>query len=105
MLDQAKERGFAYPASNVTSSLRPALWNGRDPILKERAFGLTGEEANHGEDVKEYWWYLDALPSHACNCWRYHYSQAAFPYEDLLAEYGRRGKHDPEYELLRRVRP
>ena len=60
-----------------------ALWNGRDPILKERAYGLTGAEANHGEDVKEYWWYLDALPSHAWNRWRYHYPQAAFPYEDL----------------------
>jgi hypothetical protein len=77
-----------------------ALWNGRDPILKERPYGLTGEEANHGEDVKEYWWYLDALPSHAWNRWRYHYPQAAFPYEDLRAENGRRGKHDPEYELL-----
>ena len=77
-----------------------ALWNGRDPILKERPFGLTGEEANHGEDVKEYWWYLDALPSHAWNRWRYHYPQAAFPYEDLLAENRRRGKFDPEYELL-----
>ena len=77
-----------------------ALWNGRDPILKERPFGLTGEEANHGEDVKEYWWYLDAIPSHAWNRWRYHYPQAAFPYEDLLAENGRRGKFDMEYELL-----
>ena len=77
-----------------------ALWNGRDPILKERPFGLTGEEANHGEDVKEYWWYLDALPSHAWNRWRYHYPQAAFPYEDLLAENRRRGKFDTEYELL-----
>src|SRR5215475_16058893 len=77
-----------------------ALWNGRDPILKERVFGLTGAEANHGEDVKEYWWYLDALPSHAWNRWRYHYPQAAFPYENLRAENGRRGKFDPEYELL-----
>ena len=63
-------------------------------------FGLTGAQANHGEDVKEYWWYLDALPSHAWNRWRYHYPQAAFPYEDLRAENGRRGKYDPEYELL-----
>ena len=77
-----------------------ALWNGRDPILKERIFGLTGAEANHGEDAKEYWWYLDSLPSHAWNRWRYHYPQQAFPYEDLRAENGRRGKHDPEYELL-----
>ena len=77
-----------------------ALWNGRDPILKERIFGLTGSEGNHGEDAKEYWWYLDALPSHAWNRWRYHYPQRAFPYEDLVAENGRRGKLDPEYELL-----
>jgi hypothetical protein len=77
-----------------------ALWNGRDPILKERAYGLTGAEANHGEDVKEYWWYLDALPSHAWNRWRYHYPQKAFPYEDLRQENSRRGKWDPEYELL-----
>jgi hypothetical protein len=77
-----------------------ALWNGRDPILKERIFGLTGAEANHGEDAKEYWWYLDALPSHAWNRWRYHYPQAPFPYENLREENGRRGKHDPEYELL-----
>ncbi len=77
-----------------------ALWNGRDPILKERIFGLTGQEGNHGEDAKEYWWYLDALPSHAWNRWRYHYPQAEFPYADLVAENGRRGKLDPEYELL-----
>jgi Mannosylglycerate hydrolase MGH1-like glycoside hydrolase domain len=77
-----------------------ALWNGRDPILKERPFGLTGAEANHGEDVKDYWWYLDALPSHAWNRWRYHYPQRAFPYEDLRQENRRRGKFDPEYELL-----
>src|SRR6266540_1536500 len=76
------------------------LWNGRDPILKERPFGLTGPEGNHGEDVKDYWWYLDAVPSHAWNRWRYHYPQAAFPYEDLRAENGKRGRHDPEYELL-----
>ncbi len=63
-------------------------------------FGLTGAQANHGEDVKEYWWYLDAVPSHAWNRWRYHYPQGAFPYDDLIAENGRRGKFDPEYELL-----
>ena len=56
-----------------------ALWNGRDPILKERAFGLTGPQGNHGEDVKEYWWYLDAIPSHAWNRWRYHYPQGRVP--------------------------
>ena len=58
-----------------------ALWNGQDPILKERMFGLTNSEGNHGEDVKEYWWYLDAVPSSAWLRWRYHYPQAAFPYE------------------------
>jgi hypothetical protein len=77
-----------------------ALWNGRDPILKERAFGLTGEQGNHGEDVKEYWWYLDALPSHAWNRWRYHYPQQAFPYTDLVAVNGRRDRTEPEYELM-----
>ena len=77
-----------------------ALWNGRDPILKERAFGLTGAQGNHGEDVKEYWWYLDAIPSHTWNRWRYHYPQGAFPYQDLIDENGRRDKFEPEYELL-----
>ena len=77
-----------------------ALWNGRDPILKERAFGLTGPQGNHGEDVKEYWWYLDAIPSHAWNHWRYHYPQGSFPYQDLVATNARRGKFDPEYQLL-----
>ena len=90
--------GFCDVEQQLCLSL--ALWNGRDPILKERAYGLTGAEANHGEDVKEYWWYLDALPSHAWNRWRYHYPQGAFPYEDLREENGRRGKWDPEYELL-----
>ena len=61
-----------------------ALWNGNDPILKERMFGLTGPQGNHGEDVKEYWWYLEGLPSHALLKWRYHYPQAAFPYTQLV---------------------
>jgi len=77
-----------------------ALWNGRDPILKERAFGLTGAQGNHGEDVKEYWWYLDAMPSHAWNRWRYHYPQVAFPYQDLIDTNGGRNRYQPEYELL-----
>ena len=77
-----------------------ALWNGRDPILKERAFGLTGPQGNHGEDVKEYWWYLDAVPSHAWNRWRYHYPQGAFPYQDLLDTNAGRSRYEPEYELL-----
>jgi len=77
-----------------------ALWNGRDPILKERLFGLTNSEGNHGEDVKEYYYYLDNTPSHAYMRCLYKYPQCAFPYADLVAENGRRGKTDPEYELL-----
>ncbi len=77
-----------------------ALWNGRDPILKERMFGLNGHEGNHGEDVKEYWWYTDATPTHSWLSWRYHYPQQAFPYDDLIGENARRSRFDPEYELL-----
>src|ERR1700749_4190839 len=106
--DHARSRAYRWGEDGLAGfcdieqrlCLGLALWNGRDPILKERAFGLTGAEANHGEDVKEYWWFLDSLPSHAWNRWRYHYPHAAFPYEDLRAENGRRGKLDPEYELL-----
>ena len=67
------------PTSTTICAWALALWNGADPILKERMFGLTGPQGNHGEDVKDYWWYLDALPSHAWLRWRYHYPQAAFP--------------------------
>src|SRR5450755_3355918 len=77
-----------------------ALWNGRDPILKERLFGLTGNEGNHGEDVKEYYFYLDATPTHSYMRMIYKYPQAAFPYEQLVAENRRRGRESPEYELL-----
>ncbi|TMC50623.1 MAG: glucosidase [Chloroflexi bacterium] len=77
-----------------------ALWNGRDPILKERFFGLTGNQGNHGEDVKEYWWFLDATPTYSWMRWIYMYPQAAFPYEQLVAENQRRSRTDPEYELL-----
>ncbi len=77
-----------------------ALWNGRDPILKERIFGLANDEGNHGEDAKEYWWHLDATPSSSYLRWRYHYPQSAFPYEALVAENRRRTRDDPEYELL-----
>jgi hypothetical protein len=77
-----------------------AFWNGRDPILKERHFGLTGSEGNHGEDVKEYWWYQDSTPTHSWMRWRYVYPQAAFPYEQLVQENRRRSRADPEYELL-----
>ncbi len=90
--------GVSDVGQNLCMAL--ALWNGRDPILKERMFGLTGPQGNHGEDVKEYWWYLDALPSHAWLRWRYHYPQSEFPYADLVAENGRRDQGQPEYELL-----
>jgi hypothetical protein len=77
-----------------------ALWNGRDPILKERLFGLAGPEGNHGEDVKECYYYLDATPTHSYLKALYKYPQVAFPYAELLAESRRRGKSDREYELI-----
>ena len=93
--DHARSRAYRWGEDGLAGfcdveqrlCLGLALWNGKDPILKERAFGLTGAQGNHGEDVKEYWWYLDALPSHAWNRWRYHYPQAAVPLS---------GPHRPE---------
>jgi hypothetical protein len=76
-----------------------ALWNGRDPILKERLFGLTNGEGNHGEDVKEYYFYLDSTPTHSYMKWLYKYPHAAFPYRTLV-EMGRRSRQEPEYELI-----
>ena len=106
--DHARSRAYRWGEDSLAGfcdieqrlCLGIALWNGHDPILKERAFGLTGAQGNHGEDVKEYWWYLDAIPSHAWNRWRYHYPQAAFPYQDLIEQNGSRGREEPEYELL-----
>jgi hypothetical protein len=77
-----------------------ALWNERDPILKERIFGLTGNEGNHGEDAKEYYFYLDSTPTHSYMKYLYKYPQAEFPYRDLVEENRRRDRHQPEYELL-----
>lgn len=77
-----------------------ALWNGRDPILKERLLGLGGPEGNHGEDVKEYYFYLDSTPTHSYMNMLYKYPQAPFPYGDMVAENGWRGFFDFEYELL-----
>lgn len=77
-----------------------ALWNGNDPILKERLFGLTGPEGNHGEDVKEYYFYLDSLPTHSYLKGLYKYPHAAFPYTQLVDENKKRGKDKPEYELI-----
>jgi hypothetical protein len=77
-----------------------ALWNGRDPILKERLFGLTGREGNHGEDVKEYYYYLDSTPTHSYMKYLYKYPQRAFPYGWLVEENRRRGRGAPEFELI-----
>ena len=77
-----------------------ALWNGKDPILKERLFGLTNSEGNHGEDVKEYYFYLDSTPTHSYMKYLYKYPQAPYPYADLAGTNRRRGRHDMEYELL-----
>ena len=77
-----------------------ALWNGKDPILKERLFGLTNPQGNHGEDVKEYYFYLDNTPTHSYMRWLYKYPQHEFPYTQLVNENARRDKHQPEFELL-----
>jgi hypothetical protein len=77
-----------------------AMWNGKDAILKERLFGLTGNEGNHGEDVKEYYFYLDSTPTHSYMKGLYKYPQSEFPYGELVEENRRRGKNDHEYELL-----
>src|SRR5690349_13512705 len=77
-----------------------ALWNGKDPILKERLFGLNGNEGNHGEDVKEYYYYLDSTPTHSYMKFLYKYPQREFPYSRLVEENRRRGKRDPEFELI-----
>src|SRR5881398_1447150 len=76
-----------------------ALWNGKDAILKERLFGLTNNEGNHGEDVKEHWWPLDSTPTHSYMRWLYRYPQREFPYDELIAVNGQRSRHDREYEL------
>ena len=77
-----------------------AMWNGEDPILKERLFGLTNSEGNHGEDVKEYYYYLESTPTHSYMKALYKYPQRAYPYDDLVATNAARGLHDPEYELI-----
>src|SRR5947208_5322492 len=77
-----------------------ALWNGKDPILKERIFGLTNNEGNHGEDAKELYYYLDATPTHSYLKMLYKYPQREFPYGRLVEENRRRGKDQPEFELL-----
>ncbi|MDX1545727.1 MAG: hypothetical protein R3247_01995 [Rhodothermales bacterium] len=94
--------GFCNRFQNVCLGL--ALWNERDPILKERLFGLTGPEGNHGEDVKEYYFFLDATPTHSYMRMLYKYPQAAYPYARLVEENGRRTRYEPEYELIDALR-
>ncbi|MCP9469645.1 MAG: glucosidase [Nitrospira sp.] len=106
--DQARSRAYRWNEDGLAGisdrhqyiCFAIALWNGRDPILKERLFGLTGSEGNHGEDVKEYYFYLDSTPTHSYMKYLYRYPQAEFPYRQLVEENRRRTKHDPEYELI-----
>ena len=106
--DQARSRAYRWGEDGIAGicddrqrlCLALALWNGADPILKERIFGLTNGEGNHGEDVKEYWFYLDSTPTHSYLRCQYKYPQRAFPYEDLIATNAARGKQEFEYELL-----
>jgi len=106
--DQARSRAYRWGEDGIGgicdrhqyTCFALALWNGKDPILKDRLFGLTGHEGNHGEDVKEYYFYLDATPTHSYMRFLYKYPQAEFPYSRLREENRRRGKHDFEFELL-----
>ncbi|WP_328467675.1 glucosidase [Actinoplanes sp. NBC_00393] len=106
--DHARSRAYRWGEDGIGGfsdeeqllCMSVALWNGNDPILKERFFGLTNTEGNHGEDAKEYWFYLDATPTHSYQRMLYKYPQRAFPYDDLVATNRDRGPHDFEYELL-----
>ena len=106
--DQARSRAYHWGEDGLAGisdykqllCFSVALWNGKDPILKERIFGLTNSEANHGEDVKEYYFYLDSTPTHSYMKYLYKYPQAAFPYGDLIEKNRQRNRGDMEYELL-----
>ena len=106
--DQARSRAYHWGEDGLAGisdekqllCFALALWNGKDPILKERLFGLTNSESNHGEDVKEYYFYLDSTPTHSYMKYLYKYPQAAFPYDDLVATSKRRNRSEMEYELL-----
>ena len=106
--DQARSRAYHWGEDGIAGvsddqqllCFSLALWNGKDPILKERMFGLTNSEGNHGEDVKEYYFYLDSTPTHSYMKYLYKYPQAAYPYADLIETSKRRGRADMEYELL-----
>jgi len=106
--DQARSRAYRWGEDGLAGisddkqllCFSLALWNGKDPILKERLFGLTNSEGNHGEDVKEYYFYLDSTPTHSYMKYLYKYPQAAFPYADLVDTNRRRSREEMEYELL-----
>jgi Mannosylglycerate hydrolase MGH1-like glycoside hydrolase domain len=106
--DHARSRAYRWNEDAIAGfcdrgqhlCLGVALWNGRDPILKERMFGLSNREGNHGEDVKEYFFYLDNTPTHSYAKMLYKYPQVAYPYSDLVGENIRRGSREPEYELF-----
>jgi hypothetical protein len=106
--DHARSRAYRWNEDGIAGisdrrqfiCFAVALWNERDPILKERLFGLSGTEGNHGEDVKEYYFYLDSTPTHSYMKYLYKYPHAAFPYAQLVEENRRRSKNEPEYELL-----
>jgi len=106
--DQARSRAYHWGEDGIggicdekqTLCFALALWNGADPILKERMFGLTNSEGNHGEDVKEYYFYLDSTPTHSYMNFLYKYPQAAYPYEDLVEANRRRTRNQLEYELM-----
>ncbi len=106
--DQARSRAYRWGEDGLAGisddkqrlCLALALWNEQDPILKERLFGLTNSEGNHGEDVKEYYFYVDNLPTHSYQRWLYKYPQAEFPYNDLVAVNRARSRHELEYELV-----
>src|SRR5512143_3683553 len=106
--DQARSRAYHWGEDGLAGiaddqqrlCFALALWNGKDPILKERLFGLTGNEGNHGEDVKEYYFYLDSTPTHSYMKYLYKYPQREFPYAQLVEENRRRSRRDPEFELL-----
>src|SRR5262245_61580411 len=106
--DQSRSRAYRWGEDGLAGisddrqllCFAVALWNGRDPILKERLFGLTNGEGNHGEDVKEYYFYLDSTPTHSYMKYLYKYPQREYPYDDLVTTNGHRGRHDFEYELL-----
>jgi hypothetical protein len=106
--DQARSRAYRWNEDGLGGisdeqqrlCFAVALWNGKDPILKERAFGLTGNQGNHGEDVKEYYFYLDATPSHSWLRYLYKYPQSEYPYSWLVHENARRGRGDPPFSLL-----